>query len=72
MAENRDGIPVGITIEAFNNAVRDTAYFLWEQDGRPEGRAEEYWQRALELKVREMAANDWIRQEPAEEDPASE
>ena len=27
--------------------VRDRAYWLWEADGRPEGRAEEYWQRAL-------------------------
>jgi hypothetical protein len=26
--------------------IRMRAYFLWEQDGRPEGRAEEYWQRA--------------------------
>jgi hypothetical protein len=27
-------------------AIRLTAYFLWEQDGRPEGRQDEYWQRA--------------------------
>lgn len=26
--------------------VRLTAYFLWEQDGRPEGKAQEYWYRA--------------------------
>ena len=70
MADDKDGIPIGITIEAFNNAVRDTAYFLWEQDGRPEGRGEEYWQRALKLKVREMAANEWMQQEPAKKDPA--
>lgn len=34
---------------AFERAVRETAYLLWEEDGRPEGRADEYWQRALEI-----------------------
>lgn len=33
----------------FERAVRETAYLLWEQDGRPEGRADEYWERALEI-----------------------
>jgi hypothetical protein len=27
-------------------SVRTRAYFLWEQDGRPEGRDVEYWERA--------------------------
>ena len=26
--------------------VRLTAYFLWEQEGHPEGRAKEFWYRA--------------------------
>ena len=26
--------------------IRERAYVLWEEDGRPEGRAEEYWERA--------------------------
>ena len=26
--------------------IRERAYQLWDQDGRPEGRAEEYWHRA--------------------------
>jgi hypothetical protein len=26
--------------------IREHAYVLWEEDGRPEGRAEEYWERA--------------------------
>ena len=41
-------------MEEFQEAVRRTAYFLWEQDGRPEGRADEYWQRALEQHARTM------------------
>jgi hypothetical protein len=27
-------------------AIRDRAYFLWESEGRPEGRALDHWQRA--------------------------
>ena len=26
--------------------IREDAYLLWNADGRPEGRAEEYWLRA--------------------------
>ena len=32
--------------------VRETAYFLWEHDGRPAGKEEEYWLRALEQSKR--------------------
>jgi hypothetical protein len=27
-------------------AVREMAYFIWEREGRPEGRAQDHWQRA--------------------------
>ena len=37
---------------AFERAVRETAYFLREQDGRPQGREQEYWYRALERTLR--------------------
>lgn len=40
--------------------VRQTAYFLWEQDGRPEGRAFDYWVRAKEMLLREMAYDKWL------------
>jgi hypothetical protein len=29
--------------------IRERAYRMWEREGRPEGRAEEYWNRAQEL-----------------------
>jgi Protein of unknown function (DUF2934) len=29
--------------------IRELAYRLWEQDGRPHGRDVEFWQRAREL-----------------------
>ena len=29
--------------------IRERAYLLWEAEGRPDGRADEYWHRAREL-----------------------
>jgi hypothetical protein len=49
---------------AFEQAVRETAYFLWEQDGRPGGREQEYWYRALERTLRERNADHVIGAEP--------
>ena len=40
--------------------IRQTAYFLWEQDGRPEGRAFHYWLRAKEMLLREYAYDRWL------------
>jgi len=48
----------------FEQAVRETAYFLWEQDGRPEGREKDYWFQALERTLREWKANQEIGQHP--------
>lgn len=41
-------------------AIRRTAYFFWEQDGRPEGRAEEYWAKAKETHQRQLAFDRWL------------
>jgi Protein of unknown function (DUF2934) len=51
--------------------VRTRAYLLWEQDGRPEGRAEEYWQRALDEHLRIRAYALW-QQEGSPEGRADE
>jgi len=40
-------------------AVRERAYALWEEDGRPDGRADEYWHRALDEHLRERAYVLW-------------
>jgi hypothetical protein len=40
--------------------IRQTAYFFWEQDGRPEGRAFHYWLRAKEMLLRELAYDKWL------------
>ena len=33
-------------MDAHERLISDRAYHLWEQDGRPDGRADEYWERA--------------------------
>ncbi|HEX3351101.1 MAG TPA: DUF2934 domain-containing protein [Acetobacteraceae bacterium] len=35
----------------FESRVRERAYLMWEQEGRPEGRDQEYWERARELEA---------------------
>jgi len=35
--------------------IRDIAYQLWEDEGRPAGKAEEHWRRARELVENETA-----------------
>jgi len=49
-------------LAGFDAQVRDTAYFLWEQDGRPEGAADQYWQRALEQHWRARAYAIWLKE----------
>lgn len=41
----------------FERTVRDTAYFLWEADGRPSGRDKEYWFTALDKCRRQREAD---------------
>lgn len=41
-------------------AVRRTAFFLWEQDGRPLGRNLYYWDKALEQHIRQLAYDRWL------------
>ena len=33
--------------------IRERAYHLWEADGSPEGKADEYWHRARQLVANE-------------------
>ncbi|MBB4052033.1 hypothetical protein GGR20_001675 [Devosia subaequoris] len=45
---------------AIAEQLRQTAYFMWEQDGRPEGQAMAYWLRAKEALVRQFAYDRWL------------
>lgn len=43
-------------------AVRRTAFFLWEQDGRPAGRELFYWEKALRQHIRQLAFDKWLEE----------
>ncbi|WP_051980298.1 DUF2934 domain-containing protein [Burkholderia sp. 9120] len=42
-----------------DQAVRERAYLLWERDGSPDGRGDEYWHRALDQHLRDRAYVLW-------------
>jgi hypothetical protein len=42
---------------ARDQRIRERAYHLWEEEGRPEGREAEYWERAEELVGMEDSPN---------------
>jgi Protein of unknown function (DUF2934) len=59
------GDPLGVTAETkggLDQVVRDRAYLLWEQAGRPGGRAEEFWHQAQYQRFRERAYALWERE----------
>jgi hypothetical protein len=45
-----------------NEAIQRTAYFLWEQDGRPDGKAQYYWELAKEKHRRQRAYDLWLEE----------
>ncbi len=50
--------------------IRERAYHLWEQEGRPDGRDADYWERARELVGMEESAGSGLLPNPAMQ-PAS-
>lgn len=59
------------TKQGLDQVVRERAYHLWEKDGCPHGRAEEYWDRAHEQHLQERAYVLW-QQEGCPEGRAEE
>ena len=53
---------------AHDARIRERAYLLWEADGRPEGRADEYWERARELVGMEESKGAGLLPNPAARD----
>ena len=49
--------PLDDTDETRLRHIRERAYHLWENDGRPHGRDSEYWERARELVGMEESGN---------------
>jgi Protein of unknown function (DUF2934) len=37
--------------QTLEDRIRERAYYLWEGSGRPAGRDEEFWHRAIEMAV---------------------
>ncbi len=59
------GDPHGVlaeTKEGLDQFVRDRAYFLWEQAGRPEGRGDDFWHQAQHERFCDRAYARWERE----------
>jgi DUF2934 family protein len=59
------GDPLGVLAETkagLDQFVRDRAYFLWEEAGRPESRAEDFWRQAQQERFCERAYALWERE----------
>ena len=49
---------------AFSAEVKATAYLLWEQAGRPLGRENDFWYKALDQHIRARANAEKLDKEP--------
>jgi hypothetical protein len=47
--ELREELHMSDSEQDMETRIRKRAYALWDQDGRPEGRTEEYWEKARRL-----------------------
>ena len=59
------GDPLGVLAETeagLDQFVRERAYFLWEQAGRPEGVADDFWLRAQHERFCDRAYALWERE----------
>lgn len=52
--------------------VRKHAYFLWQQEGCPDGQADRHWRRACELEAERDATETRIDIEEEDSFPASD
>lgn len=48
----------------FEQSVRQAAYHLWEDDGRPDGKETDYWFRALEQLLAEREQEKITKKSP--------
>ena len=57
---------------SIEQSIRDTAYRLWEDDGRPMGRDQEYWQRAREAWLGQQSLDTGFEEALAEPDAGTD
>jgi hypothetical protein len=55
------------TKEGLEQEVRERAYLLWDEHGRPEGRTEEFWARALDEHLQKRAYTLWTQDGDSQE-----
>ena len=53
-----------------DDRIRVMAYAIWEEEGQPEGRADDHWHRAAaiveaEMAVEQMRDPDWLKRDSA-------
>jgi hypothetical protein len=41
-----------------DRAIRERAYFMWEREGRPDGRAQDHWLSAITEQLGEYSGSD--------------
>mgnify|MGYP003116971437 CR=1 FL=1 len=61
---DQDDLPIGKSMQDFTAKVRATAYLLWEQAGRPSGRKDDFWYKALDQHIRARANAEKLDREP--------
>jgi DUF2934 family protein len=52
--------------------IRETAYFIWEREGRPEGQADRHWEEAREIVESEDGERKNVEGEPPEDEHPAE
>jgi len=55
-------------VQDHEERIRDIAYGLWEKEGEPEGRSDEFWHRAVAIAAQEDAPDHEPPIEPSEDD----
>jgi hypothetical protein len=55
--------------ESLEERIRQRAYQIWEEDGQPEGREHEHWERAVREIEAEEKADESEASDPAEAEP---
>jgi hypothetical protein len=59
-----EDLPLDKRMSDFSAEVRLTAYSLWEQAGRPSGREDDFWYKALDQRIQALANAEKRDQNP--------
>ena len=50
-------------LESDRSAIRERAYFIWEHEGRPDGRAQDHWLSATFEHFRDKRTDEFVEDE---------